>query len=189
MSDGSFFLLPEDSALLVGLRAHSEVSEDLLSRLQEESAAHAGTRVRLKMLDLLGRREHSAQELARKLTQRGYESALIDEALNEFRETGYVDDRRFARSFVESRLRRRPEGRTVLSARLFQRGVERHIIDDVLEELFDEETESEALSRAFEKVKARTSDPEKQIARLLRKGFSYASVRAHIRSQSPETYL
>jgi regulatory protein len=182
-------LLPEDSPLLAGLRAHSELSSELRSRLQQESVRHARTLVRLKMLDLQGRREHSAHELARKLIQRGYESALIDEALNEFRETGYVDDRRFARSFVESRLRRRPEGRAALSARLFQRGVDRRIIDDVLDELFDEEAESEALSRAFEKVKARTSDPEKQIAKLMRKGFSYPSVMAHIRAQNSGNYL
>ncbi|MFP4510620.1 MAG: regulatory protein RecX [Spirochaetota bacterium] len=186
VSDGSFFLLPEDSPLLPGLRAHTDVSAALHSLLQEESARHERTLVRLKMLDLLGRREHSGQELTRKLIQRGYDSLLVDEVLREFREAGYVDDYRFARAFIESRLRRRPEGRTVLSARLSRCGVDRHIIDEVLEELLDDQTESDALSRAFDKVKLSTHDPEKQIVRLVRKGFSYAAVRAYIRRRNPD---
>ncbi|TVQ28374.1 MAG: regulatory protein RecX [Spirochaetaceae bacterium] len=186
MSDGSFFLLPADSSLLQDLRAGMPADDEVRDRLAEEHRRHSRLLVYTKTLDLLAAREHSTQELSRKLLQRGYDADLVGEVLSECREAGYVDDRRFARAFVESRLRRQPEGRAVLQSRLAGRGVDRHICDEVLQELFSDEAEHDALQRAFEKARRRTDDAEKQMAALIRKGFPYGAVKAIVRNyESP----
>ncbi len=165
------------------LRAGMSADDELRDRLADEHRRHSRLLVLTKTLDLLAAREHSSQELSRKLLQRGYDADLVAEVLNECREAGYVDDRRFARAFVESRLRRQPEGRAVLQSRLAGRGVGRHICDEVLQEIFSIEAEHDALQRAFEKVSRRSDDAEKQMAALIRKGFPYAAVKAVVRNQ------
>ena len=180
VSDGSFFLLPHDAAILDGLHAHAPLSADLVSRLREESRRHTRTLVQGKLLELQAAREHSRRELSLKLARRGFDQDMVDTVISESVEAGYVSDDRFARAFVESRLRRQPEGRAALSARLAARGVARDVSDRVIGELVDLETETEALERALEKVQRRTADPHKQIAGLVRKGFPYSLVKAYV---------
>ena len=57
-------------------------------------------------LDLLRRREHSRQELSRKLHQRGYDTAIIDATIDALTEQGWQSDQRFADAFVHSRVQR-----------------------------------------------------------------------------------
>ena len=69
-----------------------------------------------KMLGLLAVREHSAQELRRKLKQRFFKittfdvSALVERCLLEMQEHDFQSDERFARRFTESKLANKPQG-------------------------------------------------------------------------------
>lgn len=53
---------------------------------------------------LLARREHSATELKRKLTLKGWPSALIDEAIANLQQQDWQSDERFLQSYVRQRL-------------------------------------------------------------------------------------
>ena len=55
-----------------------------------------------RALGLLTRREHSRQELARKLINRGVEAQEASAAINRLAEAGWQDDARFAASLVRS---------------------------------------------------------------------------------------
>ena len=55
---------------------------------------------RNKALDLLARREHSVAELRAKLLVREFDSASIDEAIDQLVGEGLVSDARFADAFV-----------------------------------------------------------------------------------------
>ena len=56
--------------------------------------------IRKKAMDLLARREHSAQELRQKLKTRDYEQELIDAAVLGLQQDRLQCDHRFAETYV-----------------------------------------------------------------------------------------
>ena len=59
--------------------------------------------IRRKAMDLLARREHSVAELQRKLIDKGYEKAAVDEQLKKLEQENLLNDRRFTESYVRYR--------------------------------------------------------------------------------------
>ncbi len=75
-------------------------------------------------------RPRSVAETRRRLRHLGYPAALCDEVVDRFVELDYLDDRSFARAWVESRDRARPRGAMALRQELQQKGVPRDIVDE-----------------------------------------------------------
>lgn len=88
---------------------------------------------RVAAVRLLARREHSKDELRRKLKRRGHGQAIIDTVIGALDEAAYVSDTRFAEMFVRVR-RARGQGPVRIRAELRQRGVEDALADDLLTE-------------------------------------------------------
>ena len=82
--------------------------------------------------DFLARREHSRQELKRKLSRSCADGILIDELLDKLSEEGLQSDERFAESFVHHRLNK-GQGPMKIRQELVQRGIEQRLISTYLE--------------------------------------------------------
>jgi regulatory protein len=82
---------------------------------------------------LLARREHSRDELRRKLKRRGHDPSIIEAVVGALDEAAYVSDARFAEMFVRVRCER-GQGPLKIRAELRQRGVEEALADDLLTE-------------------------------------------------------
>jgi regulatory protein len=80
---------------------------------------------------LLARREHSTDELRRKLKRRGYAGPTIDHVVTSLRDSESVSDARFAESFVRVRAER-GQGPLRIRADLRERGVTDTLVDEVL---------------------------------------------------------
>ncbi|MET0000068.1 MAG: regulatory protein RecX [Candidatus Thiodiazotropha lotti] len=80
---------------------------------------------------LLAAREHSQQELRRKLLSRHYDEALIEQVLDDLTSASLLSDGRFAESFVESRVRK-GQGPLRIALELRERGISQFMIDEVL---------------------------------------------------------
>ena len=78
-------------------------------------------------------RSRSVAEVRRRLTGAGYRPALVDDAITRLLELGILDDEAFARSWVESRDRARPRGERAIRSELARLGVDRPVVDAVLE--------------------------------------------------------
>jgi regulatory protein len=78
-------------------------------------------------------RQLSVSELRLKLRRLGYMAELIDGAVTRLAELGYLDDDAFARSWVESRDRARPRGERALRSELGRKGVDRAVVEAVLD--------------------------------------------------------
>ena len=78
-------------------------------------------------------RSRSVAEVRRRLGRAGYRSELVDGAIARLTELGMLDDEAFGRAWVESRDRARPRGEIALRRELSLKGVERTIVNDVLE--------------------------------------------------------
>ena len=140
---------------------------------------------REKALDLLSRRSHFHRELERKLVQRGYDEFEIEETLGWLKSGGYVDDARTAEEFVAGRLRRGPMGPMKLLAQLQQRGVERDVAQQILDDALPD-GDFDLANEAAERKLVRFAEPEDRedrhklltsVARHLEgKGFSSGSI-------------
>ena len=89
--------------------------------------------VRLAAMNLLARREHSQQELHRKLANKGFEPADIRPALATLSEEGLLSDERFTEAFINSRLKR-GSGPIKIAMELQQRGVSDELVNIYLDE-------------------------------------------------------
>ena len=79
-------------------------------------------------------RSRSVAEVRRRLTGAGYRAELVDGAIARMVELGMLDDDTFARAWVESRDRARPRGERAIREELRLKGVDRAVIDQVLQE-------------------------------------------------------
>jgi regulatory protein len=82
-------------------------------------------------------RSRSVAEVRRRLARAGYRHELVDGAIARLTELGMLDDEAFGRAWVESRDRARPRGEIALRRELAMKGVDRAIVDEVLEERRD----------------------------------------------------
>ena len=128
-------------------------------------------------------RQRSVAEVRRKLAGLGYRPDLVAGAIERLGELGYLDDDAFARAWVESRDRARPRGERALRDELRLKGIDRSIVDQVLDERREVNGEGAAPDReAAERLLARNAraldripDPRKRRERayalLARNGF------------------
>jgi regulatory protein len=79
-------------------------------------------------------RPRSVAEVRRKLVRLGYRADLVSDAIERLGELGYLDDDAFARSWVQSRDRAKPRGEHALRRELGLKGVDRALVDTVLDE-------------------------------------------------------
>ena len=136
------------------------------------------------MLSFLARREHSAEELRRKLKQSSSISKtvdfsdLLDRCLQEMQEKGFQSDDRFARQYVESKLVNKSHGPLKILAELFNRGIPREQANLVLNELGDQELwlkkSIECLERIQKKGKTLTTQTLSQ--KLYQQGFTWETI-------------
>ena len=85
-------------------------------------------------------RHRSVGEVRRKLTRLGYRTDLVAYAIERLAELGYLDDDAFARAWVESRDRAKPRGEHALRRELGLKGVDRSLVDSVLDDRREDAT-------------------------------------------------
>jgi regulatory protein len=180
LSDGSSFLLPADVLLQPGLpvgelQPDRELAPEEVGRLKELAAGYS---LRSRALRLLGASAQTAAGLRRKLSARGAAPSAVEAVLASLAREGLLDDRAFARGWVQSRLERHPEGAGLLVAGLLRRGVGRELAREVVGELLDPQAERRSAERLLEKLGRRSGMSRERLeATLGKRGFSRALIR------------
>jgi regulatory protein len=134
-------------------------------------------------LRFLEARSRSVAEVRRRLGDAGYRTELVEGAIARLIDLGVLDDEMFARLWIESRDRARPRGERALRQELALKGVDRAIVDEVLDErrseggdetLVDAEAAERVLAR-HARTLDRVADPrlrrQRAYALLARNGF------------------
>lgn len=123
----------------------------------------------------LSRRPLTIHQLCQRLERSGVTPAAAQAVVRRLIELNYLDDRSYARDFVEQRHRRQGWGRRRLKPELVSRGVAEEIIEEVLGSLDESAEFTRALSLAQD-WKGRTSlTRPKLFARLIRRGIAPAA--------------
>lgn len=161
----------QNLALEMNLRSDMELSLEEYQQL--EGKIHI-EKCRKKMLDLLARRPHARRELRQKLSRsRDYSLELIDYLLDEAESNGFLNDLDFARLYVEDSINlKKQDGPGKIRTKLFQKGVSKTIIDQVMLEFSadPEEEYNKIVELALKKWRTYPSNLElhKRKARLYR---------------------
>ncbi len=99
----------------------------------------------------LARRMHTAWEIERGLTERGWPLDTIREVVDYLKELGYIDDTKFAEAWVTSRSERRLHGPFRLLGDLLARGIKEETAKAVIKRLLPKEKEIILAGKAAEK--------------------------------------
>src|SRR3954470_10535175 len=109
-------------------------------------------RCRQYALAYVGRRMRSRQEIERRLAEKQFPPEAIAATMTFLEEYRMVDDREFARAFVNDQLLKRPVGRRRLTNELRRRGLAKEEIDEMVKQAIPEEEELQnALAAARKK--------------------------------------
>ena len=159
-----------------GVREGAELSDAKWQELCEEVLKK---RVIRRAMYLLQQMDRTEAQLRRKLADGHYPEALIDAAVAYVESWHYIDDFRYACTYIRSR--QSEKSRIQIKMALVQRGVPADLIDRALEEEY-EDNEEELIARLLEK---KHYDPEQMDRKekykiyqfLARKGFSISKIK------------
>ncbi|WP_461245756.1 regulatory protein RecX [Treponema sp. R6D11] len=128
-------------------------------------------------LRLIARAEQCTGGLTRKLERRGFDSACIGEVIAKLTELKLLDDNRFARLWLESRLHLPRSPRRLLSS-LCARGIDHDDAQTALKNILDEETELSLLARFAKKYSKKAKGELHSLKYLLKsEGFSIMAIK------------
>ncbi|MBI2085776.1 RecX family transcriptional regulator [Candidatus Daviesbacteria bacterium] len=139
-----------------------------------------------RMYRWFGIRQHSEKEVRDYFRVRRKEeiSQLVVDALVEnLKKKGMVHDLEFAKAWVEARRKSKQKGIRAIKAELFQKGIDKEIIEEVTRVESQEFNEEELAKQALEKKMRfwKNLDPlefkKKAFEFLMRKGFEYEIIK------------
>ncbi|MGB9775200.1 MAG: RecX family transcriptional regulator [Anaerolineae bacterium] len=158
------------------LRVGQVLSDEEIARLRQRDTAE---RAADRALDLLSYRPRSEAEIRERLAEQ-YDPGTAEEVLERLRRTGLVDDREFARYWVQNRLQHNPRGARALRQELYQKRVDESVIEEVLAEYDEEEAAARAAETARRKFQGLPPDVFRRRLTdyLLRRGFPSSIVQA-----------
>ena len=139
---------------------------------------------------LLSSRDYTCSRLREKLMAAGFEEDVVASTIESLKEAHYLDDERYARSFIQAHWEDRSRARIRLD--LESRGVPPEIASRVLSEETQERGTEAEIRQILKLMKKRRYDPQtadwddrnKMQAFLYRKGYSAASIRTAMKAES-----
>lgn len=156
------------------LRKGQQLSDADIAALQSKDAVDRAVE---KGIQLLAYRPRSTQEIRQHLTHKAIAPDVAEAAIQHLTDRGYLDERAFARFWIENRTAFKPLGPQALQYELRQKGVAPHIIRELLDELVDvEDAAYRAAHSQIRRLRGQTRQTFTQkLGQLLqRRGFSYA---------------
>lgn len=166
------------------MRETSAVHEDL----NDIRASAADERIsdpvaaRKKAMDYLARREHSRDELVRKMKKAGFDCNVALDVIEELRKDGLQSDRRFVEAFVQSRISH-GKGPRIIRADLSQRGVREPVIHEALVEVkadWVQLARQTRLKKFGEELPADFKEKARQMRFLQSRGFEPDQIQAAV---------
>ncbi|MDQ3069845.1 MAG: recombination regulator RecX [Acidobacteriota bacterium] len=137
-------------------------------------------------LNMLGRRENSRAQLRRKLLQRKFEPADIDQVLDGLTAAGFLDDARAAKTFARHASHIKGQGRNRIARELAAKGIDADLVSQTLDAQTDPDEEAGRLQAALaRRTRGRDMTDRKESSKvwqaLVRQGFSADAVSKALR--------
>ncbi len=141
-----------------------------------------------KALSLLDRRDYSRAELLRSLTEKGYEAAAAETAVDRLVQLGFVDDARYA-PIVVRHYAAKGYGAQRIRGELQRRGIPKNLWESAMAEMPEQDETVDRLLRS----RLRGADLRDRAAlkratdALLRRGYGWDEINAAVERYRSET--
>jgi len=165
--------LDEIQLVKLGLKKGDEISEEKLAELKGESDFGKNY---IRAVDLISRRLRSEKEIRDYAWRKQWSKENLGKVIARLHERGYLNDEKFAESFVRSRANLRNFSKRKMKMELMKKGIKSDIIEKVLNESEDFD-ENQALKNLITKKRGHYETEQKLIAYLARQGFSYDKIK------------
>ncbi len=177
--NGETFALYKGELRKLCIEKEKELPEDVYRQIMDEILSK---RAKLRCMNLLKSRDYTEYRLRMKLRQGFYPDEIIDEALAYVRSYGYIDDVRYAGSYIEQA--GSVKSRKQIENCLLQKGISKTDIEKAYEryaaedDFIDENAVIERLlaKKHYDHRNATYEERQKIIGFLYRKGFSLDNI-------------
>ena len=186
IDDGWTMVLSNRDLVRYGIRLQEELSESVYEELRAELYRGALR----KCGELLKNMDYTEKCLREKLVQKGYPQEIAESAVEAMKRAHYVDDARYARHYVQSRIAGRSLRR--IRAELMSKGISGELADEAFA-AWEEENGTAPAAREAEQIRVflekKHYDPEKAdwkerqklAASLMRRGSSAEGIQEALR--------
>lgn len=179
--DGKYnFSLNYTQLLAQKLHSGLEVTEQQLAELKKTSDIG---KIHDRILNYVMIRPRSLREVQDYCRRKQYAPEDCAEIIAKFTMRGYLDDRAFARSWIESRRLTKSISKRKLQLELKQKGVSDAIIVEALDASeFDQRESLAALIEKKKRLSRFANDEQKLMQYLARQGFGYDEIKTALQS-------
>lgn len=136
-------------------------------------------------VNYLSRYPKSTHELRNQLRKKGYAPEEIDEAVDLLTKKWFLDDSSYAKLYLSSEVARKGKSLTLIIGKLRQKGVDKDVINELVEKMEEELTEGTTtkVQKEIEKLQNRGLEEKSIIQKLRAKGYKYDQIRACLHPQ------
>jgi regulatory protein len=175
--DGEFaFGVHQDLVVKHGLRVGATLTPEERRTIERDEQY---VQAKQRALDYLAHKPRTEAEVRRKLRRQDAADAVIDDVVARLYELDYLDDEAYAADYVRNRFASKKYGPVRIRRELVERGVDRHVAEAAVDDLFEEEDPVAAAREHAEKRWARLADEDDPRRRkqklyryLRRRGFT-----------------
>ena len=179
VNDEYSFSMTIDGVIDNNLKINQEISEEEILRLKEKDEAALAY---MMIIFYVGYRLHTEKEIKDKLKKKNYSIESIEKAVQKAKEYDLINDTYYVECFINEKGVPNKWGPSIIKNKLMQKGIEKNLINEKIEELYKEEDLDEnLLNLANKKLKTLENlEQRKQKERLFRflvsKGYSFDKV-------------
>jgi len=174
--DDKFFCgLELETAVKNSLKVGTIITEEKLTKIQQESEKHTAYN---KALKLISTRYKTQREVEKYLYDKGYLAPTVYYVVSKLNEYHYIDDERYIQSYIASH--KSSCGKLKLKQQLLLKGINESLIDVALnEDEFEQNSEILHLAEKYMKNKENTKQTYIKLFKyLMNKGFEFDEVKS-----------
>ena len=177
MDDSKKLYITEDTIVRFMLSKGMEITEQELSEIQHYAQFSYGKNLALYHLSF---KQRTAKEVKDYLTQNDIQPEIISQVLDALKKENWINDRKYANSFIQSNLLTGDKGAFVLKQKLSQKGISSTIIEEELRQFDFTEVAERVAEKLLKKYQGKLPSKalqDKILQALINKGFSYGQAK------------
>jgi regulatory protein len=125
--DGEFCFGASDNTILkFGLRTKDELTDEKIDEIKDYDEFDYAKKY---SFDLLSRSPKSEKEIRTKLKQKKISESNIVKVITSLKDLKFLDDKNYAKLFIESKLRNNPAGKVVIKNKLREKGIGKELVE------------------------------------------------------------
>ncbi|MDW5300051.1 MAG: RecX family transcriptional regulator [Sedimentibacter sp.] len=133
-------------------------------------------------ISVLSRNSKSEKQLMQKIKDKGYEEQFIENVIVKLKQQKYIDDEAYSEAFINNKINISKDGKRKIKEALYNKGIDKQIIDEKLQEITDDDEIERACLLGAKKLRTiKEEDIRKRRMKLanylISKGFEYSTVK------------